>query len=127
MGEVVRALYQSQHEVNHQDPGGGKEAEQFGSATPAVPAGGRKPPAGHPTPAIVEYLIGCFDSLAGVAVTGKGVLEEIVNYNDSLTKTISTLTDTNSRLSKKVETLTAELAKKGGGGGEVTGMGPGKY
>ena len=60
-------------------------------------------------------------------MTGKGVLEEIVNYNDSLTKTISTLTDTNSRLSKKVETLTAELAKKGGGRGKVTGRGTGKY
>ena len=60
-------------------------------------------------------------------VTGKGVSEEMVNYNTSLTNTIATLTDTNSYLSKKVEMLTAELAKKVGGGGDVTGRGPGKY
>ena len=75
----------------------------------------------------MEDLEGYFNSLAGVAVTGRGVLEEMVNSNASLTNTIATLTDTNSRLSKKVETLTAELAKKGGGGGEVTGRGPGNY
>ena len=46
-------------------------------------------------------------------MTGKGVLEEPVKSNESLTITSATLTDTNSRLSKKVETLTAELAKKG--------------
>ena len=51
----------------------------------------------------------------------------MVNSNASINNTIATLTDTNSRLSKKVEMLTAELAKKGGGGGEVTGRGPGKY
>ena len=60
-------------------------------------------------------------------MTVKGVLEETVNYNASLTNTIGTLTNTNSRLSKKMETLTAELAKNGGGGGEVTVRGPGKY
>ena len=106
---------------------GGKEAEQFGGAAPGGAGGGKEPPAGCPTPATMEDLEGCFDSLAGVAVTGKGVYEEIVNSNASLTNTIATLTDTNSRLSKKVETLTAELAKKGGGGGEVTGRGAGRY
>ena len=75
----------------------------------------------------MEYLEDCFYSLAGVAVMGKRVLEEMVNSNASLTKTIATLTDTNSRLSKNVETLTAELAKRGGGGGEATDRGPGKY
>ena len=49
-------------------------------------------------------------------VTGKGVLEELVEFNASLTITISTLTDTNARLAKNVETLTDALAKKGGGG-----------
>ena len=51
----------------------------------------------------------------------------MVNYNASLTNTIAILTNTNSCLSKKVETLTAELAKKVVGGGEVTGREPGKY
>ena len=106
---------------------GGKEAEQFGGAALGGAGGGKEPPAGRPTPSTVKYLEGCFDSLPGVAVTGKGVLEEMVNSNASLTNTIATLTDTNSRLSKKVETLTAELAKKGGGGGEVTGRGAGRY
>ena len=65
---------------------------------------------GRPTPATVEDLEGCFDSLAGVAVTGKGVLEELVKSNSSLTITIATLTETNARLSNKVETSTVELA-----------------
>ena len=78
---------------------------------------------GIPTPSTVEYLEDCFYSLAVVVVTGKGVLEERVNSNASLTNTTYILTDTNSRLSKKLETLTAELAKKVGGGGEVNGRG----
>ena len=48
-------------------------------------------------------------------MTGKEVLEEMINSNDSLTNTISTLNDANYRLSKKVEMLTAELVKKGRG------------
>ena len=67
----------------------------------------------------MEYLEGCFYSLAGVAVTGKGVLEELVKSNASLTSTISTLTDSNARFAKNVETFTEALAKKGGGGVEV--------
>ena len=82
---------------------------------------------GLPVPDTVEDLEGCLDILSGVAVTVKKVLEEMVNSNASLTNTIATLTNTNSRLSKRVETLTEELANKGGGGGEVTGRGPGKY
>ena len=60
-------------------------------------------------------------------MTGKGVLEELVKSNASLTITIATLSDTNTRLSKKVETLTAALAKKRGGGGEMPVREPGKY
>ena len=60
-------------------------------------------------------------------MTGKGVLEELVKSNASLTITIATLTDTNARLAKKVETLTESLAKKGGGGVEVPDRGPGKH
>ena len=82
---------------------------------------------GIPTLSTMEYLEGCFDSLAGVAVTGKGVLDELVKSNASLTINISTLTDNKARLSKKVEMLKAVLAKKGGGGGEVPGREPGKY
>ena len=106
---------------------GGKEAEQFGGAALGGAVGGKEPPAGRPTPATVEDLEGCFDSLAGVAVKVKRVLEEMVKSNDSLTITIATLTDSNARLAKNVETLTAVLAKKGGGGVEVPGREPGKY
>ena len=51
----------------------------------------------------------------------------MVNSNASLTNTIDTLTNTNSRHYKKVETLTADLNKMGEGGGEVTSRGPGNY
>ena len=60
-------------------------------------------------------------------MTGKGVLEELVKSNASLTINIATLTDTNARLAKKVENLTDALAKKAGGGVEVPGRGPGKH
>ena len=80
---------------------------------------GKEPPAVCPTPATLEDLEGCFDSMVEVAVMGKGVLEELVKSNASLTITIATLTDTNAGLSKKVETLKSALAKKGGGGGEM--------
>ena len=55
---------------------GGKEAEQFGGAALVCAVWGKEPTARHPPPATVEDLEGCFDSLAGVSVTGKGVLEE---------------------------------------------------
>ena len=106
---------------------GGKEAEQFGSAALGVAVGGKEPLAGRPTPATVEDLEGCFDRLTGVAVTGKGVLEKLVKANASFTITIATLTDSNARLAKKVETLTEALSKKVGGGVEVPRKGPGKY
>ena len=127
MDEVVQTLHKSRHEGDHPDPGGGKEAEQFCGAVLGGAGRGKEPTAGRPIPATVQDLEGCFDSLEWVAVTGKGVSEELVKSNAYLTNTISTLTDTNSRLSKKLETLTAELAKKGGGGGEVPGREPGKY
>ena len=75
----------------------------------------------------MEYLEGCFYSLEVDVVTGKGVLEEMVKYNASLNITIATFTDINACLAKKVETLTEALAKKGGGGVEVPGRGPGKH
>ena len=106
---------------------GVKEAKQFGRAALGSASRGKEPPAGCPTPATLEELEGCFDSLTGFAVTGKGVLEEMLKFNASLTITISALTNTNARLSKKVENLIAALAKKGGGGGEVPGREPGKY
>ena len=106
---------------------GGKEAEQFGGAAFGGAVGGKEPPSGRPTPATMEDLEVCFDILAGVAVTGKGVLEGLVKSNASLTITIATLTDNNSRLAKKVEMLTAVLAKKRGGIVEVPGREPGKY
>ena len=62
----------------------------------------KEPPAGRPTQAIVEDFEGCLDILVGVAVTGNGVLDELVKYNASLTTTIVTLTDTNACLSKNL-------------------------
>ena len=106
---------------------GGKEAEQFSGAALGGAVGGEEPPSGRPTPDNVKDLEGCFNILTGVAVTGNGVLEELVKSNASLTITISTLADSNARLTKKVETLTAALDKKGGGGLEVSGREPGKY
>ena len=53
---------------------GGKEAEIFGDAVLGGAGGRNEPPAGRPTPVTVEDLEGCFDSLAGVTVTGKGLL-----------------------------------------------------
>ena len=96
VGEVVRAIHQSRHEGYHHDPDGGKEAEQFGGAALSGAGGGEEPPVGRPTPATVEDLEVFFDSLAGVEVTGKGVLEEMVHSNAFLTNTIATLIDTNS-------------------------------
>ena len=75
----------------------------------------------------MDDLEGCFDSLEGVAVTGKEVLDKLVKSNASITITIATLTDTNASLSKKVEMMTAALAKKGGVVGEVPGGEPEKY
>ena len=121
MDEVVRTLKEIRHEGDHPDPIRGKEAEQFVGAALGGAVGGKEPPDGRPTPATVEDLEGCFDSLAGVAVTGKGVLEELVKYNAYLTINIATLTDSNARLAKKAETLTEALTKKGGGGVEAPG------
>ena len=89
-----------------------KGGENFGGAVLGGAGGGKEPPEGCPTPATVEYLEGFFDSLAGVVVTGKVVLEEVVKSNVSPTITIATLTDNNTRLWKNVKTLTAALAKK---------------
>ena len=50
---------------------GGKETEQFGGVVLGGAGGAKEPPAGRPTLATVEYLEGCFESLVGVAVTGK--------------------------------------------------------
>ena len=79
---------------------GRKEAETFGGASLGGAFRGKEPPAGRPAPATVEDLEGCFDILAGVAVTGKVVLEELVKSSAPLTITIATLTDRNSRLAK---------------------------
>ena len=106
---------------------GGKDADKFGGALLGGAIRGKEPPAGRPTPDTVEDLEGCFDILAGVAVTGKGLLEELVESVAYLTITIANLTYSNAGLAKMVETLTAALAKKVGGGVEVSGREPGKY
>ena len=91
---------------------GGTRRNNLAERRLAVPAGGEESSMGLPTPATLEDLEVFFYSLAGVAVTGKGVLGELVKSNASLTITIANLTYTNARLSKKVETLTAAMAKK---------------
>ena len=110
MDEVVQTLKKAYTKETIRIQAGVKEAEQFGGAALGGVSRGKEPPAGRPTPATVEDLV---DRLVGVAVTGKGVLEELVKSNASLTINTATLTNTNTRLSKNVETLTAELAKKG--------------
>ena len=112
MDKVVRTLQEIRHEGDHPDPSRRKEEEKIGGAALGGAVRGKEPRAGRPTLATVEDLEGCFDSLAGVAVTGKGVLEELVKSNASLTITIVTLTETNARLTKKVKTLTEALAKR---------------
>ena len=54
-------------------------------------------------------------------MTIKDTLEELVKANATLAKAISVLTETNSRLAKKVGHQTAELKKRGGGGVEASG------
>ena len=49
-------------------------------------------------------------------MTGKEMLDELVKSNATLTKAIAAFTETNSRLTKKVENQAAELKKRGGGG-----------
>ena len=51
----------------------------------------------------------------GGAVTGKYTLDELLKTNATLAKAIASLTETNSRLAKKVEHQAAELKKRGGG------------
>ena len=90
--------------------------EQFSSAatggahgTVGVSGGGAEPPTGCPSPVTLDELEGCLDSLAGAAVTSKGTLDELVKSNATLAKAIATLTENNSRLSKKVEHQVVEL------------------
>ena len=102
--------------------------EQFGGAatgsacgTSGGSGGGAKPPAGLPSPVTLDELEGCFDSLAGAAVTGKETLDKLVKSNTTLAKAIAALTETNSHLAKKVEHQAAELTKRGGGGVKESG------
>ena len=96
--------------------------EQFGGASNVGAhsdgggsGGGCKPPAGRPYPVTLNELEGCFGSLAGAAVTGTETLDELVKSNATLSKSIAALTETNSRLAKKVENQAVELKKRGGG------------
>ena len=47
---------------------------------------------------------------------GKDILDELVKANATLSKSITALTETNSRLAKKIEHQAAEVKKRGGGG-----------
>ena len=89
--------------------------EQFGGAAVggALDGGDVEPPTGRPAPVTVDDSEGCFDSLAGAAVTGKDTLDALGKAIAALAKSNATLTDTNSRLAKKVEHQAAELKKKG--------------
>ena len=102
--------------------------KQFGGAatsgargTGGCSGGGAEPPTCCLSPVTLDELEGCFDSLAGVAVTGKETLDELVKDNANLAKAITSLTETNSRLAKKVEHQAAELKKRGVGGFEDSG------
>ena len=97
--------------------------EQFGGArgTGRCSGGGAEPSAGCPFPVTLDKLEVCFDSLVGTAVTGKETMDGLVKSEATLAKAIADLTETNSRLAKKVEHQTAELKKRGGGGVEDSG------
>ena len=88
------------------------EGDKFdGAATQvlAFPSNGRgEPPAGRPTPATLEDVEGCFDSLAGVVATESATLSELVKTNATLTSTNATLTATILKLTKVVNDLTEE-------------------
>ena len=99
--------------------------EQFGGAatggtrgTGGGSGGGAKPSAGLLSPAKINKVEGCFDSLAGAEVTSKDTLDELVKSNATLAKVIAALTETNSCLAKKVEHQAAELKNREGGGVE---------
>ena len=54
-------------------------------------------------------------------MTVKDTLDELVKANATLAKAIAALTETNSRLAKKVEHQEADLKNRGGGGVEDSG------
>ena len=87
--------------------------EQLGGAAPSSglvggSAGGNSdPPAGRPSALTLDELKGCFDSLAGAAMTNKDTVDELVKTNATMIKAIATLTKTNDRLTKKVEAQAA--------------------
>ena len=83
--------------------------------------GGAEPPASRPYPVTLDKLEDYFDTLARAAVTGKDTLDELVKGNATLAKSIAALTETNSRLAKKVEHQAAEFKNRGGGGAEYSG------
>ena len=124
--EVVRTLQKIIHGGDHPDPGLGRVGgtSRRRSTWRCWRGGGTS--RGMPHPGHRGRFRRFFDSLAGVAVTGKGVLDKLVKSNAFLAITIATLADTNACLSKKLEMLTATLAKKGGGRGEVPVREPGK-
>ena len=86
--------------------------EQFGGAEIGGASRGEEAQTVLPTPVTLDKLEVCFDILASAAVTGKDMLDELVNSNSALTKTVATLTNTNSRLTKKVDSLTNQSKGK---------------
>ena len=85
-----------------------RNLEQFGGASTGGHAidrtnrnGRAEPPPGRPVPVTLDDLEGCFDSLAGAEGAKVPTLDELVKTNAALMKSISTLTDTNAKLSQK--------------------------
>ena len=105
------------------------EGKKFGGASTQVLAfpsnGGREPPIGRPTPATLEDVEGCFDSLAGVVATESATLAELVKTNATLTSTNATLTATIQKLTKVVNDLMEWKKGRGSGGGGGGGSGSG--
>ena len=69
----------------------------------------------------LDKLGSCLEILAGATVISKETLDELVKSNATLSKAIAALTETNSRLAKKVENQAAEFKNRGGGGGGDSG------
>ena len=89
--------------------------------------GVREPPTDRPTPATLEDVKGCFNSLAGVVATESATLDELVKTNAMLTATNVTLTATILKLTKVVNDLTEVKKGRGGSGSGGGGRGDAKH
>lgn len=94
--------------------------DQFGSANAAQRRNGGPSGANAGAGVTMEALEDCFNDLANAAVTEKGVLDELVRANATLTATNAKLTASVDELTAANARLTKELGHKRGGRGNDT-------